>query len=132
MSLVSIGQSIRTAQGDESEFEGHVTQVSRLPEQVERFAKSVETRFVATAEMLVRTAEKLEARAEDLRSKARWLLEQRGLANDIREAVTFEQTSMDEVKSLALVDVGMRHDSSAEGRCPHGIPNSVHCNICDN
>lgn len=87
-----------------------VSQVSRLPEQVERFAKSVETRFVATAEMLVRTAEKLEARAEDLRSKARWLLEQRGLANDIREAVTFEQTSMDEVKSLALVDVDMRQD----------------------
>lgn len=96
----------------DSELEGvsEIIQVSRLPIQVEKFAASVETRFVHTAEMLVRTAEKLEARAEDLRSKARWLLEQRGLANDIREAVSFEQTSMDEVKSLALVDVGMRQE----------------------
>lgn len=89
----------------------NVPQVSRLPQTVEKFAAHVEHRFAATADMMLRTAEQLEERAAKLRKNADWLLGQRGLANDIREAVSFEQNSFDEVKSLALVNVGMRQDS---------------------
>lgn len=85
-------------------------QVSRLPRSVEITAKNIENNFASTAELLITTAEKLEARADDLRQKARWLLEQRGIAHDLRTAVTYEQTAMDDVKSLALVDIGIRQD----------------------
>lgn len=87
------------------------TQVPRLPDRVEKFAQSVEHRFAATADMMLRTAEQLEERAAKLRKNADWLLGQRGLANDIREAVSFEQNSFEEVKSLALVAVGMRQEN---------------------
>lgn len=87
-----------------------IPQVSRLPREVEHFAVKIENNFAATAELLITTAEKLESRATDLKQKARWLLEQRGLGNDLREATSFELTARDEVKSLALVGVGMSQD----------------------
>lgn len=96
--------------GHLSDIIGDVPQVSRLPREVENIAVKIESNFASTAELLIMTAEKLEARAADLKQKARWLLEQRGLGNDLREAASFELTARDEVKSLALVDVGMRQE----------------------
>lgn len=109
---MSLVLGFKSLSGLDPDLEGvsEIAVVSRLPRSVENTAKAIENNFGATAEMLIRTAEKLEARAADLKDKARWLLEQRGLASDLREAVSFEQTAMDEVKSLALVDVGIRRE----------------------
>lgn len=81
--------------------------VSRIPAQVESTAKNITTNFTLTAELLLQTALKLEARAADLREKANAISEQTQLANDLREWVKYERTAFEEVKSLALVDVGI-------------------------
>src|SRR4051812_37820650 len=93
-----------------------IPQVSRLPRIVQTVTTNIETRFEATAQMLEQTAQKLEARASDLYKKADWLRKQSELAGLVREAVAFEQTSFEEVQSLALVSVGMRTNT-----CEHGI-----------
>lgn len=108
-----------------SDIIGDIPQVSRLPRIVETVATNIENRFDATAQMLISTAVKLEERAADLRQKAQWLLEQKMLAKEVREAVAFEQTSFEEVQSLALVHVGMR----SEG-CIHGVSFNTICQEC--
>jgi len=85
-------------------------QVSRLPRSVSTVCKNIETRFLETSNALIATAEKLEARALELRKRADELHSQIPLGGELRQAVEFEIECFEEVKSLALVDVGMRQE----------------------
>lgn len=87
-----------------------IPQVSNLPPGVNRMALSIENNFQTTAEALIMSAKALEERAKKLRDKAEWLLANRRLADDLREAIQYERDCWDEAKSLALVAVPDRRE----------------------
>lgn len=102
MSEATLGDILHSATN------GRIEQVSRLPRSVETTARNIEAHFKNTATLLVNTAISLEERALKLREKADILQQQSSLAEEIRSTVRFEQECFDEVKSLALIDVGIR------------------------
>jgi len=79
-----------------------------IMDRVERFAQHVETNFTATAGGLIKSAEQLELRAQKLREHAERLINNKGLADDLRKWIDFERKCSTEVQSLAFVTMPNR------------------------
>ena len=87
-----------------TEGNGKIPQVSRMPRVVEIAATNIETNFDNTAHLLINTATKLEEKAAQLRERADYLIKERALAAELRNAVEYERASFEEAQALALVD----------------------------